>query len=63
MIKEPDYLIEYRQTVKSGPPKCCHTCDFYGKKYNFCSKFDMNPPETFVNERDACNEYIEVIPF
>lgn len=63
MYKEPDYLIEYRQIVKKGPPKCCHTCDFYGREYMFCTKYDTNPPEDFASTQDACPDYYEIIPF
>ena len=63
MYKEPDYLIEYRRLKKLGPPKCCHTCDFYNNTKMFCFKFNMNPPEEFTQERDSCPDYFEEIPF
>jgi len=29
----------------------------------FCSKYNMNPPEDFVNTQDSCPNYIEELPF
>ncbi len=63
MYKEPEYLTEYKKSRKLGPPRCCHTCDFYGKKYMFCSKYDTNPPEDFAAMQNACPDYFEEIPF
>lgn len=63
MYKEPDFLVEYKRLKALPPPKCCHTCDFYNKKTMFCSKYNMNPPEDFVNTQDNCPNYIEELPF
>ncbi len=63
MYKEPDFLIEYKRLKKLGSPKCCHTCDFYGKSSMFCAKYNTNPPEDFVNTQGACPDYFEELPF
>jgi len=63
MYKEPEYLIKYRDMLKAGPPKCCHTCEDYDKRRMFCYVFKMIPPEDFAATQDACHRYSNEIPF
>lgn len=60
--QEPDFLIQWREWMRAGPPKCCHTCDEYSPDGN-CLKFDMRPPEEFAATVDSCDQWLEVIPF
>ena len=59
---EPQFLIDYREWLKAGPPKCCFTCDEYDAS-GHCRKFEMRPPEEFASSVDACDQWVEVIPF
>lgn len=59
---EPQFLLDYRHWLQSGPPKCCHTCDHYSK-VGHCMAFDMQPPEDFAASVGACEEWVEMIPF
>ena len=59
---EPEYLIQWREWIKAGPPKCCHTCDYYSGAGD-CLAFDMRPPEDFAATQGACEKWIQEIPF
>lgn len=26
---EPEFLVQWREWMRAGPPKCCHTCEHY----------------------------------
>jgi hypothetical protein len=59
---EPEILQQWREWVKAGPPRMCHTCDCYtydGK----CSEFNMTPPADFAGTADACDRWTPEIPF
>ena len=59
MIKrppEPQFLIDYRNLIEEGPPKCCHTCEMYGID-GLCTEFFMKPPAEFAAEVDACPKW------
>jgi hypothetical protein len=65
---EPDFVTAYKEWLKAGPPKCCHTCDHYGQaKYNdppgHCREFNMEPPEEFAATVDACASWTQELPF
>lgn len=60
--QEPEFLIQWRAWMEAGPPKCCHTCDWYTKEGK-CLEFDMTPPEDFVATVDACEKWLPEIPF
>jgi hypothetical protein len=60
--QEPEFLIQWREWVQAGPPKCCHTCDYYDH-HGKCFEFDMMPPEDFASTVDACDKWIQEIPF
>ena len=59
---EPQFLIDYRELVKAGPPKCCHTCDYFNKS-GHCMEFDMTPPDDFASTVNSCDKWIEELPF
>ncbi len=59
---EPQFLIDYREWVKAGPPKCCFTCDKYNES-GHCRKFEMRPPEEFAATVDACENWEPECPF
>jgi hypothetical protein len=59
---EPQFLVDYRDWVKAGPPKCCHTCEHYGND-GLCTEFFMEPPAEFAAEVDACPKWEWELPF
>jgi hypothetical protein len=59
---EPEFLIQWREWMRAGPPKCCFTCDEYDAS-GHCMVFDMRPPEDFASTVDACEHWIMEIPF
>ena len=59
---EPEFLVQWREWMRAGPPKCCFTCDEYDES-GHCRKFEMRPPEEFASSVDACDQWVEVIPF
>jgi hypothetical protein len=62
-IDKPDYLKEYEAIVKAGPPRCCHSCDYYRYDDGYCMKFKQTPPVEFVQQQDACGDWLHRIPF
>jgi hypothetical protein len=60
--KEPEFIIQWREWVRSGPPKCCWTCDNYDHDGK-CFEFDMTPPADFAASVDTCDKWIREIPF
>jgi hypothetical protein len=59
---EPEWLIQWREWMRAGPPKCCHTCDHYDKS-GHCLAFDLRPPEEFAGTVDACDRWLMEVPF
>lgn len=59
---EPQFLIDYREWLKAGPPKCCHTCDQFNQS-GHCLAFDMRPPDEFAASVDACESWEMEVPF
>jgi len=59
---EPQFLIDYREWVKAGPPKCCFTCDEYDES-GHCRKFEMRPPDEFAASVEACESWEPECPF
>ena len=53
---EPEFLIQWREWIKAGPPKCCWTCEHYGVD-GLCVAFFMTPPEDFAASIDACDKW------
>jgi hypothetical protein len=35
---EPEFLKQWRDWIKAGPPRCCHTCENY-KEDGRCAEF------------------------
>jgi hypothetical protein len=60
---EPQFLIDYREWLQAGPPKCCHTCEHYGVD-GLCAKHEMAaPPAEFAATEDECPDWIMECPF
>jgi len=59
---EPEIVTTYRNTLRSEPPKVCHTCDHYNKEGK-CVEFDLVPPVEFANEPGGCALWIWEVPF
>jgi hypothetical protein len=59
---EPEFLIQWRELMRAGPPKCCHTCENFSQS-GHCLEFNMAPPEDFASTVDACDKWFEEIPF
>lgn len=59
---EPEFLIQWREWMRAGPPKLCHTCEHYGID-GLCTEFFMTPPEDFASSIDACDKWEREIPF
>ena len=59
---EPEFLIQWSEWDRAGPPKCCHTCEHYGVD-GLCTEFFMTPPEDFASSTDACDKWEREIPF
>ena len=59
---EPSFVVQWREVERKGPPKCCHTCEWYeadGK----CAKHEMEPPAEFAATEDECPDWIRECPF
>lgn len=59
---EPQFLKDYWNWIKSGPPKCCHTCEYYSEA-GICDKFNMEPPADFAEAVGECESYLQMVPF
>ena len=59
---EPEFLIQWREWMRAGPPKCCHTCDHFNQS-GHCLAFDMRPPDDFAATPGACDQWIQELPF
>ena len=59
---EPEFLIQWREWDKAGPPKCCFTCEHYGVD-GLCVEFFMTPPEEFAATVDGCEKWEQECPF
>jgi hypothetical protein len=58
----PDIVSDYDRLIAQGPPRCCHTCEFYDIK-GMCTAFFMEPPEAFAATPSECPEYENEAPF
>jgi len=58
----PKVVADYDRLIEQGPPKCCHTCEFYDIK-GMCTAFFMEPPEAFAATPNECPEYENEAPF
>lgn len=59
---EPDFVTAWREWIKKGPPRCCHTCNFYGVNGE-CGVFHMQPPPEFAATTDQCEKWEQEVPF
>lgn len=59
---EPDSVTNFKRMVAIGPPRCCHTCEFYDVK-GTCVVFFMEPPKEFAETHGECADYEREIPF
>jgi hypothetical protein len=59
---EPEIVTIYRKTLRTEPPRLCHTCDNY-QPDGRCAEFDSVPPESFAKEPSQCDLWIEEVPF
>lgn len=58
----PERVLLYWEWQKNGPPKFCHTCDFYFGN-GVCDKHKMRPPDEFTQTENACEQWEQTIPF
>jgi hypothetical protein len=58
----PEFLKQWRDWIKAGPPRCCHTCEHY-KNDGRCAVFDMVPPAEFAATVDRCQQWEQEIPW
>lgn len=59
---EPEIVRQWREWDKMGPPRCCHTCDFY-EPDGHCRKHKQRPPDDFAATPDACPDWTREVPF
>jgi len=59
---EPEFLIQWREWVQAGPPRCCHTCEHYGVD-GLCVEFFMTPPAEFAETVGECPKWEQECPF
>ncbi len=59
---EPEFVIQWREWDRAGPPKCCHTCEFYSVD-GLCIEFFMRPPEDFAERIDSCSQWMREVAF
>jgi hypothetical protein len=55
---EPEFVKVWRE----GPPKCCHTCEYFNEE-GHCTGFDLKPPDDFAATKDACEMWLYEVPF
>ncbi len=59
---EPKMVTLYKEWIKAGPPKCCHTCEMYGTD-GLCTEFFMEPPPEFAEAVGECPNWMLELPF
>lgn len=59
---EPEFLIQWREWMRAGPPRFCHTCEHYGVD-GLCVVFFMKPPVDFAATVGECADWEMEIPF
>jgi hypothetical protein len=55
-------VTTYKQWLKAGPPRCCHTCEHYGNDGQ-CVEFFMQPPAEFAEAVGECPKWEREVPF
>jgi hypothetical protein len=59
---EPEVVKIYKEWIKAGPPKCCHTCEHYAID-GLCIEFWMKPPAEFAAAVGECDKWQPEVPF
>jgi hypothetical protein len=59
---KPDFLLQYEEWLRAGPPRCCHTCDHFSADGK-CFVFGIHPPMEFVNSQGQCDKWDQELPF
>ena len=59
---EPEFLVQWREWDRAGPPRCCHTCENYGHD-GMCVEFFMKPPPEFAEAVGECPKWEQEVPF
>lgn len=59
---EPDFLKQYWEWVRNGPPQCCHSCGEYDDNGR-CEAFDMEPPQEYTDTINTCEKWYQKVPF
>lgn len=60
--EEPELVKKYKEVIKNGPPKCCHTCAYYNK-IGECTYHRAAPPDEFTIKLNVCEAWEIDIPF
>lgn len=63
MMETPAAVLRYRELIKQGPPRFCHTCDHFDKEEGHCAHFDATPPADFTATENACDQWTVEVPF
>ena len=58
----PESVKIWKAWEDAGPPRCCHTCDFYDLDGN-CARVDVPVPEGFDALDRACDQWMREAPF
>ena len=59
---EPQFLVQWREWDRAGPPRCCHTCENYGTD-GLCVEFFMKPPPEFAEAVGECPKWEQEVKF
>ncbi len=59
---EPEVVTMYKEWIKAGPPRCCHTCEHYGTD-GLCIEFWMEPPPEFAASVGECDKWQQEVSF
>lgn len=59
---EPEIVMKYWQQTSQPMPRCCHTCDHYDQ-VGRCDSYDMTPPAEFASTINACDRWLDLVPF
>jgi hypothetical protein len=59
----PKIYKNWLERINERPPQVCYICDRYDAYLNHCKKFEMSPPNEFLEEVNECPEFQEGPPF
>lgn len=59
---EPQNVQQWRVWYAKGPPRCCHTCEYF-QSDGSCERHNAQPPPEFTSQENACREWSQEIPF